>query len=357
MSLVENTVLAMAYASDEADPHAASPSAIAANDADVRFPLWFDENAEFSIPERLLKYTNYRLSNNAGWHATSKRRVINPSGSASMKGIIVDLVPFYLILGKAVKGESTLGAGINGVRQLASGTPVKVGLHVEQNGFTTPRVIDYGNCYCNELSVGVENKMLVATTRFVAGQYVAGNAFTSGISALRGSGSLFEGYATNDASNSVAWNSKALGSYLHDLSFTIRANVVPHEVQGSASIKLQNMREIEYSPVKARFLLDGSAANDLDDMEALIATTQVSDLVIKLCRSSTDYLQLSFNDCYLERWHATPVNTKKAEYVLIDAQWSPPIVNASWGNSPVQFIEKQVSQNDDATYEAVEDLT
>ena len=337
--MVDTFVLGLAYPSVEAGTHVEAAS------TNVKHPLVLREDADYDIPHAEMKYSVQRLANNASPYSINRKRVVSPQGIIKMKGVVADLMPFLLACGTiaTTTGEQFI------VTQIDTGLPKKVLAHVEQNEYTTPRVYDYTDCYCSKAKIFSQEKLLWAELAFRAGIATAGHQLTASPSAMFGTNTPFEGYPLNHPSNTVAWNSKALGAYFKDISFEIEPKLEFHEIQGQSALKFQSYREVEYSPISLKFVIDGSAANDLDDMEALIDAATSSDLVVTLYRSAADYLKLTFKSCMCVKWKATAINTKKGDFSFIEALFTPPVKGA--GTSPVEFREKQATTNTSANYD------
>jgi hypothetical protein len=337
--MVDTFVAGLAYPSVETGTHVEAAS------TNVKHPLVFREDAEFDIPHSELKYSVQRLASSASPASINRKRVLNPQSTLRMKGVVADLMPFLLPCGTIA--TTTTEQFI--VTQIDTGLPKKMLGHVEQNEFTTARVWDYTDMYCNKAKIFSQNKLLWADLYFLAGIATAGHQLTASPSAMFGANTPFEGYPLNHASNTVAWNSKALGAYFRDISFEIEPKIEMHEIQGTSVLKFQSYREVEYSPISLKFVIDSSAANDLDDIEALIDAATSSDLVVFLYRAAADYLKMTFKNCLCVKWKATPLNTKKGEFTYIDALFTPPVKGA--GTSPIEIREKQATTNASANYD------
>ena len=321
---------------------------VVADDADLKLPLLLREDAEFDIPHKEIRYGVQRVGTYAFPYALVKKRVVNPVGYVKWKGLVADLTPFVMIM----NGAATTTTEQFKCTQHASGLPKKMVAHVQQGEFKDGRQWDYSDCYAEEVKFFEDQKMLGAEILARAGTVTAGNAFTVTPSALGGSQSLKEGYPLNDPNNTVTWNSKNLGSFLRSISFSIKAKLDFHEIQGSTALFFQNYREIEYSPIAMKFVLLGDAVNDLDDIEALIDASTSSNLVITLCRSAADYLKLTFGGVHVEKWKAYPFNSKKIEGTYIDALFSVPVkTQIDTVQTPLEVREKQATTNVAADYE------
>jgi len=345
--------LAFVYDSDDDVP-------IAAADPIYYFGLPIGKVAWVS-PKKIAQAVTYWLADNANPAGLVTKKIPVHAQAFGCNALPVDAVPFYLALGKAT--ADTPSTDQFTIQGNISGNPPALIFHEENNLLSNEQAKEYATCRCTKLECNVVDGALNTKLEFLAereydmtndnvvqldndpvmrgkGLSVNSAASTRGPYKIRGNSGL-----------SLTWNSKSLGKFVQEFSFSIENDVVGFLLaDGNDYGVLFNRGKRTFSPVTFKFVVEPGGTNDLDDMEALVDNSTKSDLVLKIPRRhANDYLQFTFKNAYLQQWNILPAPMSSEDLPLIEGVWH--------GVTDIEVVDAQVTSagaadpNDDEDYE------
>ena len=299
-------MLSWVYASDDAIPIAVGDPSYYAG-----LPLG---KVEKKSPTRASAATPYWLSTSAapaGLQNLTDGK-ISPGRVPFGFGVVpVDAVPFYLGMGTSAVDA---GDGDYDITLSTSGAVPDLIIHRENNLLGATQAKEYGRSFCTKLGVRSMNGLLACDLEFLAEREQAAVQLTN-VPVLRGN-SLASATAAStrgpfrirgNSGLTCVWNSKALGAYVNDISFTIENAYMHYDLEdGNDYGTLVCHGRHSVSDVHLDLVLPGSAT-DIDSLAALVDDSTSSSIVLTIPRRhANDKLTITLATARLKSFDVAP---------------------------------------------------